>query len=245
MTSRLAAQTTCRPNRIEGKANASRDAGERCRRQHPWGRQPQVLTESIGQRRADRLTPEHVEKAFAPLAVNGRASEGRPVSRASRIKIRGVLGKALEYGVRRQLVTRNVARVVELPSTARRGAPGRSLTVEQANHLLTSTADHQLHALWRLMLMTGLRPGEATGLTWADVDLDEGLVHIRRSLKLEQGTLHVTDTLKTTRLRRSLKAHLSVIEALRHHRAPNRPEQPPTRLSHPDRKGRPRPLASA
>lgn len=179
----------------------------------------EVLTESIGSTRADRLTPDRVEKAFALLAECGRKSQGRPVSRASLIKIRSVLGKALDYGERRQLVSRNVARVVELPATARRSAPGRSLTIEQANHLLESTADHRLHALWRLMLMTGLRPGEATGLTWTDLDLDEGLLHVRRSLKLEQGKLHVTDTLKTSRSRRSLKTHTSVIEALHTHRA--------------------------
>ncbi len=179
----------------------------------------EVLTESIGSTRADRLTPERVEKAFALLAESGRKSQGRPVSRASLIKLRSVLGKALDYGERRQLVSRNVARVVELPTAARRSAPGRSLTVEQANLLLESTAAHPLHALWRLMLMTGLRPGEATGLTWADVDLDEGLIHVRRSLKLEHGTLRVTDSLKTSRSRRSLKAHPSVIDALNAHRS--------------------------
>lgn len=89
----------------------------------------EVLTETIGTRRVDRLAPEHVEEAFAGLAEHGREREGRPLSRASLIKIRSVLGKALEYGQRRQLVSRNVARVVELPpqpGEARRADPSLS-----------------------------------------------------------------------------------------------------------------------
>ena len=129
-----------------------------------------------------------------------------------------MLGKALDYGLRRQLVIRNVARVVELPVTARRTEPGRSLTVDQANVLLEATADDRLHALWRVMLMLGLRPGEATGLTWSDIDHKNHIIHVRRALKLERGQLVVTDTLKTTRSRRSLKADPAVIDTLRRHK---------------------------
>ena len=177
-----------------------------------------VLTETIGSLRADRLRPEDVEAAFAELAENGRKGIGKPVARSSLVKMRSVLGKALDHGVRRQIVSRNVARVVELPAGARRAEPGRSLTVEQASALLASTADHRLHALFRIMLMLGLRPGEATGLTWADIDFDDGIVHVRRSLKLERGQLIVTDSLKTTRSRRSLRPDPTVIDALRRHR---------------------------
>ena len=177
-----------------------------------------VLTETIGSHRADKLTPELVEKAFAGLAESGRVGSGKPASRSTLIKLRSVLGKALDYGLRRQLVIRNVARVVELPVTARRTEPGRSLTVDQANVLLEVTTDDRLHALWRLMLMLGLRPGEATGLTWSDIDLKNHIIHVRRSLKLERGQLVVTDTLKTTRSRRSLKADPAVIDTLRRHK---------------------------
>jgi hypothetical protein len=84
--------------------------------------------------------------------------------------------------------------VLKLPTTARRSEAGRSLTVEQANQFLESIAEHRHHTLWRLMLTTGLRPGEATGLTWSDIDFDEGRNQVRRSLKLAHGQLRLTDT---------------------------------------------------
>ena len=202
----------------EWRKNAlpARELSERTITVYEWC--TDVLTESIGKHRADRLTPEQVEAAFTNLVEHGRGGNGKPVSRASLIKIRSVLGKALDWGVRRGHVARNVARAVELPVAARRTELGRSLTVEQARILMGTAAAHRLHALLRIMLMLGLRPGEATGLTWYDIDLDAGIVHVRRSLKLERGNLVVTDALKTTRSRRSLATPPDVIDALRRHR---------------------------
>jgi integrase len=69
------------------------------------------------------------------------------------------------------------------------------------------------------MLMLGLRPGEATGLTWADIDIDAGVIHVRRSLKLEGGELVLSDRLKTSKSQRSIDAPPDVIDAMRRHRS--------------------------
>ena len=133
----------------------------------------------------------------------------------------------------------NVAEVVELPAEARSQAPGRSLTADEATKLLATSATfhpptkqhpeprpHELHALFVVMLYLGLRPGEATGLTWPDIDLDSGRVHVRRSLKLEHGKLVVNERLKTdrplqapSRAHRTLEAPPEVLDALRAHKA--------------------------
>ena len=36
----------------------------------------------------------------------------------------------------------------------------------------------------------GLRPGELTGLSWRDVDMDAGVIHVRRTLKREKPAGH-------------------------------------------------------
>lgn len=169
-----------------------------------------ILSADVGRARLRKLTPEAVEDAFQRRAENG-------MSRASLVKVRSVLGKALDYAQRRGAVTRNIARIVELPAQARRAEKGRSLTSDQARAVLAAT-QHRLHALWTVMLYLGLRPGEATGLSWVDVDLDNAVVHVRRSLKLERGQLVLDERLKTERSRRSLDAPPQVIAALRAHR---------------------------
>ena len=168
-----------------------------------------TLTDIIGTKRLRGLEPSDVEKAF-------KATE---YSRESLIKLRSVLGKALDYGLRRKLVTTNIARYVELPADARRTEPGRALTVEQAKVLLEHARTRRLYPLWLTMVTLGLRPGEATGLLWSDIDLDHGVIHVRRSLKLENKTLNIDEQLKTRRARRSLSAPSIVIDALRTHHA--------------------------
>jgi integrase len=166
-----------------------------------------ILRDNLGRIRLRRLTPDDIEACFQRLAAEG-------MSRASLVKIRSVLGKTLDYAHRRGLVNHNVARIVELPADARRTEPGRSLTAEQAKAVLASSEGHPLHGMWVVMLYLGLRPGEAAGLSWKDIDFDQGVIHVRRSLKLERGELRVDERLKTGRSRRSLDAPPPVIDAL-------------------------------
>lgn len=200
----------------------------------------QVLRDDLGTIRLRKLTPEHVEAAFkrraASTVVDGVTKPG--MSRGSLVKIRSVLSKTLGYARRRGGVAWNIAEVVELPAEARSQAPGRSLTAAEATKLLATSATfhpptkqhpeprpHELHALFVVMLYLGLRPGEATGLTWSDIDFDAGLVHVRRSLKLEHGELVVNERLKTdrplqapSRAHRTLEAPPEVLDALRVHK---------------------------
>ena len=170
-----------------------------------------ILRDDLGRIRLKRLTAEQVESAFEQRAANG-------MSRASLVKVRSVLGKALDYALRRQLVNQNVARIVEIPAEARRQAEGRSLTAAQAKSIIAESVGHPLHALWVVMLYLGVRPGEVTGLTWKDVDFDQSLIHVRRARRVERGELKVDEHLKTQRSRRTLAAPPPVLDALREHR---------------------------
>lgn len=169
-----------------------------------------ILRADLGTTRLRGLTADVVEETFERRADAG-------MSRASLVKVRSVLGMSLEWAERRGSIGRNIARIVDLPAGARRATEGRSLTAEQARAILAAT-EHRLHALWTVMLYLGLRPGEATGLTWADVDLEQGIVHVRRSLKLERGRLVVDERLKTDRSRRSLEMPAQLVATLRAHR---------------------------
>jgi len=46
---------------------------------------------------------------------------------------------------------------------------------------LDKTVNYRYHSLWWLDLRSGLREGEIIALTWRDVDLEKGLVHVRRT----------------------------------------------------------------
>ncbi|MFE4911359.1 tyrosine-type recombinase/integrase [Streptomyces sp. NPDC056652] len=99
--------------------------------------------------------------------------------------IHSVLKSALEHAVREEEILRNVARNVRTGTPRpRRFEP---LTADEARQFLAAANEHRLHALFELALHTGLRKGELLGLTWADLDLDDGTATIRRTLQRLQG----------------------------------------------------------
>jgi integrase len=54
---------------------------------------------------------------------------------------------------------------------------------ESAKALQASIADDIMDCFVHVMLYTGLRPGEALGLRWCDIDMDRNIFHITGTLK--------------------------------------------------------------
>ena len=78
----------------------------------------------------------------------------------------------------------NVAATVDAPADP--DAPSAddwyTLTAAQADALLAQLAGDEYESLYEICLRLGLRQSEALGLTWADVDLEQGAISIRQSL---------------------------------------------------------------
>ena len=176
---------------------------------HKWALN--ILRNDLGSAKVRTLSPERIEKALTDRAQAG-------FSRSSLNKIRGTLSQVLKWGVRRDLVARNVASVVELPAEARPVKEGRSLTVDQANEFIAASADTPLEAMWIAMLYLGLRPGEAAGLSWPDVDFDRNTIHIWRAISRDENGAIILSEPKTVQSVRSLDAPDPVLDALRRHR---------------------------
>lgn len=181
-----------------------------------------LLVAGLGGHRLNGLRADHVEQ-FLRLAATGSLS--RPASwkrdpgalgGASVSRLRSVLGRILRWGQRRDLVAKNVAELAELPA-AEKTREGRALTATELRRLLSTAEGTRLAAVWTVLAGVGLRPGEALGLSWADVDLDGGVLHIRSMLKWHDDTPSL-GALKTARSRRSLAMPGPVVDALRAHR---------------------------
>ncbi|MCZ7415300.1 tyrosine-type recombinase/integrase [Streptomyces sp. WMMC897] len=129
--------------------------------------------------------------------------------------IHAVLRNALQNAVREELVMRNVAQLVQVPTPTY--DTGKGLSVAQARLLLKEAAEDRLYALYVLALVMGMRRGELLGLRWAAVDLERGSLIVERSLQRVDGTLTLVQP-KTLSSVRTIPLPTLVVRALTEHR---------------------------
>lgn len=125
-----------------------------------------------------------------------------------------LLKRVLTFGQRRGVVVRNIADLAKPPAAPTK--PRDGLTVEQARRLLAACSGERYGPLITVSLLLGLRPGEATGLTWPHVhlDTDPSTLTVEHSLRrLPDGTLTLAPP-KTASSRRTLALPPLCITAL-------------------------------
>ncbi len=176
------------------------------------------IVPTLGKRPLAKLTPADVQRLLDAKRGSGLSPRSVQYIHAT---LRAALGVAERWG----LVVRNVAELVE-PVTVRRRQV-EPFSPEEVHRLLTACADDRLGALFTVALAVGLRPGEALGLSWTDVDLDgpSPCLHVRRALKVGADGRLVLGEPKTSRSRRTIPLPKACVVALRDHRRRQREER--------------------
>ena len=90
----------------------------------------------------------------------------------------------------------------------------KTWTKEQLKKFLESVAEERLSPLWHTIAMTGMRRGEAIGLRWSDVDLENGRLSVRRAL-IPSGREVIVSEPKTIKGRRVIAIDPGTIEVLK------------------------------
>ena len=88
---------------------------------------------------------------------------------------------------------------------------------EDAQRFLKVVRDDRLYALYAVALSLGLRRGEALGLPWADVDMENGNLRVRQSLQRVAGELQL-GPVKTDGSARTVPMPLALLGVLARHR---------------------------
>lgn len=115
------------------------------------------------------------------LAINELAQSGRKRT----VKITHcILSAALDQAVENGLLAKNPAKAVVLPRQQSKNA--RVLSVEDQQLFIRALRGQRLSNLFMLQIATGLRPGEALGLTWDNVDFENKILHITKAVRRER-----------------------------------------------------------
>jgi integrase len=123
----------------------------------------------IGATRRDRLQPEQLEEIYLRMQRGGLAD-------STRLKMHRILSRALEVAFRRNLVPRNVAKLIDAPTF--RIIEQTPLSQEDALAVLAAAEGRRNSTRWSVGLALGLRQGEAIGLRWQYLDLDRGEMRV-------------------------------------------------------------------
>ncbi|MFD4720029.1 tyrosine-type recombinase/integrase [Streptomyces sp. NPDC058423] len=164
------------------------------------------LVPMLGSKRLESLGVADVRRFIVQLENRTTAATAKESHR--------VLRTALSAACREELVTRNVAALVEPPR-----AKSRELspwTLDETLDFLAAARKDPLYAAFVLAIAMGLRRGEIVGLRWADVDLDKRVLYVRQQTQRRRGVLYDDET--KNRRRRALPLPAMCVPPLRWHR---------------------------
>ncbi|HEX3783940.1 MAG TPA: site-specific integrase [Pseudonocardiaceae bacterium] len=131
--------------------------------------------------------------------LNEQIQQGKSVRNVQ--IMRATLRAALTRAQREELVSRNVAKLVELPKTELRDIQPWNL--QDIRSFLDAAKDDPLYSAFVLLILYGLRRGEVLGLRWGDVDVANGVIHIRQQM-LGAGGPPIAGPVKTAYAKRDL-----------------------------------------
>jgi integrase len=90
--------------------------------------------------------------------------------------LNSILTSAIKWGHKAQRIVRSD---LNLPAEGEKQR-GKTFTPEQARQILEATPEPD-RSIWVTAVMTGLRPGELTGLYWDDINFADAYLEVRRS----------------------------------------------------------------
>lgn len=145
-----------------------------------------------------------------------------------------VLRRALDQAVQWNLLSTNPATKIKPPSRARRQL--HTLSPDEARRFLKAAEKDRLYALYYLAIDTGMRQGELLALHWRDVDLENGVLRVVRTMDNHTGAIGPP---KTAASRRAVQFGAGAKRVLVAHRARQQLEEYSGPLVFPNSIGRP------
>jgi integrase len=168
----------------------------------------------LGGMRLQKLRAARLAELYAKL-VRAGGHKGRPLSAASVGYAHRVLHRMLGHAATWGVVTTNVAASVSPPPLPE--GEITILTEVQIGATLRHLEGRTLRPIVSFLLGTGCRRGEVLALRWRDLDLDQGIVRIERSVEQTKAGLRIKSP-KTKHGRRNVSISPWIVAELKAHR---------------------------
>ena len=148
---------------------------------------------ALGAVKLSKLTPPMIQKFYNELQRTGRtitekdkktgkvATRQEPLSAKTVKNIHGIMSKAFSTAVDVGYIKGNPTERVTLPRVEKKEI--HPLTDTQVKAFMQECRGHEYERVFKLIHFTGLREGEALGLTWDCVDFTTGTLKITKQLQ--------------------------------------------------------------
>jgi integrase len=142
----------------------------------------------IGHIKLNKLTPEHINGAWARML-----KEGHSATLIEHCHLR--LSKALTDARERKLIANNPMQFVNKPRIEEKEI--NPLSLEDIARVLEVAKATEYYAIIHTAIHTGMRRNELLGLRWKDINLDEAVLYLNRSIYRAKGGVTEHQTTKT------------------------------------------------
>ena len=174
----------------------------------------------LGDKMLTQLTTADIQRMYNTLKKEGRVHADKQGSRElSNSMVRSIhtlLHGVLDGAVREGLIPRNPTEGTVLPKHIK---SGKTVLLESQIERFMKAIEGDViwHDLFYTEFMTGLRRGEICGLQWSDIDEENGVLYVRRTIKYAKGELVISET-KTAQGHRKIIMPESLSEMMKERR---------------------------
>lgn len=168
------------------------------------------ILDYFGNWEIDKIRPMDVERFFNNLSLSYSQTTIHHYYR--------VLRSIFNYAEVNGVVQQNVMNMIRIPGLRKKSLQKDVdfLSLEEAQRLLHELGTAPLR--WRCMIMlfmqTGIRRGEACGLTWGDIDFEAATISIRRNVTYSKKHGVIVGKLKTQNSLRTLPLPQTLVQEL-------------------------------
>ncbi len=164
----------------------------------------------IGDIKLSELKVDDVDNLYLSLG-----EEDKGLSPASIRYVHRVLSGALDYAIRKNLISSNVAKLADRPTVKR--FQSYVYSIDELSKLLELTEDTEMEVIIALAGFMGLRRGEVLGLHWCDVHFEEKYIQVNFQAIPVKGGVKITKP-KSEKSIRKVPMTDNVLEILRRYR---------------------------
>ncbi len=177
---------------------------------------------NIGNIPLEKLTTMELQKLYRKLLTSGRVerieAEKQPKGLSAKTvrNINQVISSAMDLAVAQKIILENPTNACSLPRVEHKEM--QTISAEQLQDFLEEAKRSGVYEMYYIELSTGLRRGELLGLKWEDIDMQQGIIRVRRQISRIDGKI-VEAPLKTKNSYRAVTISPQAVEVLKAQKA--------------------------